>query len=117
MCLGAVRHHWQWPAATTHATCSGHTSATTGRHVHDAVLAGRGDRSLKPPHITQQKNSVPKLLQEEIITAALSASAGSANGVVRIVVIDLFAGYGSLRTVVKEHGLHYVAVDIKDFMK
>ena len=85
--------------------------------MHDAVLAGRGDRSLKPPHITQQKNSVPKLLQEEIITAALSASAGSANGVVRNVVIDLFAGYGSLRTVVKEHGLHYVAVDIKDFMK
>jgi len=85
--------------------------------VHDAVLAGRGDRSLSPPHIAQQKNSVPKLLQEEIITAALSASADSASGVVRNVVIDLFAGYGSLRTVVKEHGLQYVAVDIKDFMK
>ena len=108
MCLGAVRHYRKWPLQQFMQQWA---------HVHDAVLAGRGDRSLKLPHITQQKNSVPKLLQEEIITAALSASAGSANGVVRNVVIDLFAGYGSLRTVVKEHGLHYVAVDIKDFMK
>ena len=111
------------PSGTTgngrcnNACNSGHKSASTGRYVHDAVLAGRGDRSLSPPHIAQQKNSVPRLLQEEIITAALSASADSASGVARNVVIDLFAGYGSLRTVVKEHGLQYVAVDIKDFMK
>ena len=34
----------------------------------------------------------------------------------RKIVIDLFAGYGSMRKVTEEFGLQYVAVDVKDFM-
>ena len=91
---------------------SGHINSDTGRYIHDVVLAGRGDRALSPPHISQQKNSVPKLLQQEILTAAMSKSNGKRN-----IVIDLFAGYGSLRETVKEKGLIYVGVDRQDFMK
>ena len=31
-------------------------------------------------------------------------------------VIDLFAGYGSLRAVAKAQGLNYLAVDVRDLM-
>ena len=31
-------------------------------------------------------------------------------------IIDLFAGYGSLRTVAKAKGLNYLAVDMRDLM-
>lgn len=87
---------------------SGYTDAATGRWKHGVVLAGRGDRALRsaaisPPYTTQQKNSVPKLLQQENITAALSTSTDK-----RKAVIDLFAGYGSLRETAKEHGLTYL---------
>jgi hypothetical protein len=34
----------------------------------------------------------------------------------RKIIIDLFAGYGSMKEVAEELGLTYIAVDVKDFM-
>jgi len=94
------------------ACSSGSIDPVTHKHRHNTVLAGRGDRALKPPHIDRQKNSVPALLQQELLKAAMLAADGN-----RKIVIDLFAGYGSMRKVTEEFGLQYVGVDIKDFMR
>ena len=52
------------------------------------------------------------MLLAEILASVCLANTDSK----RRVVIDLFAGHGSLRDVVKDAGLEYVAMDIKDLL-
>jgi hypothetical protein len=52
------------------------------------------------------------MLLDEILSAIKSQRIDSN----RTWVIDLFAGYGSLRAVAKAHGLNYLAVDMRDLM-
>ena len=108
---------WEPKGETGNGRCnqacsSGSIDPETKRHRHYAVLAGRGDRGLQPPRIQQQKNSVPALLQREILQAVIRAANND-----RKIVIDFFAGYGSMRKVAEELGLTYVGVDVKDFMR
>ena len=52
------------------------------------------------------------MLLDEILSAVKSQRTDSK----RTWVIDLFAGYGSLRAVAKAQGLNYLAVDMHDLM-
>jgi hypothetical protein len=90
---------------------AGKINDSTGRYIHDAVIAGRGDRPIATSNVRKSKCSVPKQLLQEILSAASTAERSH-----RKIVIDLFAGYGSMREVAEERGLTYVAVDVKDFM-
>ena len=58
------------------------------------------------PGIERQKNAVPALLLREILTAAMEYNTDPQ----RVYVLDLFAGYGSMRAATKELGLSYVGV-------
>ena len=64
--------------------------------------------------IEQQKNTVPPMLLDEILSAIESQRADGK----RTWVIGLFAGsgYGSLRAVAKAQSLNYLAVDMRDLM-
>jgi hypothetical protein len=48
----------------------------------------------------------------KILTAALKNNTDPD----RVWVVDLFAGYGSMRAAAKQKGLNYLAVDWKDFI-
>ena len=91
---------------------SGSVQADTGRYRHYKVLSGATGTGPTGTGIEQQKNAVPPMLLEEILTAVKSQRTDSG----RTWVIDLFAGYGSLREVAKTMGLNYLAVDIRDLM-
>jgi hypothetical protein len=52
------------------------------------------------------------MLLDEILSAFKSQRTDGK----RTWVIDLFAGYGSLRAVAKAQGLNYLAVDVRDLM-
>ena len=52
------------------------------------------------------------MLLDEILSAVKSQRTDSK----RTWVIDLFAGYGSLRAISKAQGLNYLAVDVRDLM-
>ena len=60
----------------------------------------------------RQQNSVPALLLKEILIAAKEHNTGPQ----RVYVLELFAGYGSMRAAAKELGLNYVGVDERDLM-
>ena len=95
-----------------HRLCNaGEINESTGGYQHEAVLAGRGDRPIATSDIRKHKYAVPKQLLREIVLAA--STAGREH---RKIVIDLFAGYGSMKEVAEELGLTYIAVDVKDFM-
>ena len=49
---------------------------------------------------------------KEILTAAMKHNTDPQ----RVYVLDLFAGYGSMRAAAKELGLSYVGVDERDLM-
>ena len=87
---------------------SGSVHADTGRYMHHMVLSGATGTGPTGTGIEQQKNAVPPMLLEEILAAVKSQRADSK----RTWVIDLFAGYGSLREVAKTMGLNYLEVDI-----
>ena len=91
---------------------SGSVQTDTGRYRHYKVLSGATGTGPTGTGIEQQKNAVPPMLLEEILTAVKSQRTDSG----RTWVIDLFAGYGSLREVAKTMGLNYLAVDIRDLM-
>ena len=55
---------------------------------------------------------MPALLLKEILTAAMEHNTDPQ----RVYVLDLFAGYGSMRAAAKELGLSYVGVDERDLM-
>ena len=76
------------------------------------VLSGTAGTGPTGTGIEQQKNAVPPMMLEEIFTAVKSQRTNSK----RAWVIDLFAGYGSLRAVAKAQGLNYLAVDMRDLM-
>ena len=107
---------WE-PKGTTgdgkcHQLCdAGAINKSTGGYQHKAVLAGRGDRPIATADIRKHKYAVPKHLLQEIVLAA--STAGREH---RKIIIDLFAGYGSMKEVAEELGLTYIAVDVKDFM-
>ena len=91
---------------------SGAVQADTGRYRHFKVLSGATGTGPTGTGIEQQKNAVPPMLLEEILAAVKSQRTDSK----RTWVIDLFAGYGSLRAVAKAQGLNYLAVDLRDLM-
>ena len=91
---------------------AGEINELTGGYQHKAVLAGRGDRPIATSNVRQSKCAVPKQLLKEILLAASTADRSH-----RKIVIDLFAGYGSMKQVAEEQGLTYIAVDVRDFMK
>ena len=64
-------------------------------------------------YIERQKNAVPpiSMLLAEILSAIKSHWQRTDSK--RTWVIDLFAGYGSLRAVAKAQGLNYLAVDMR----
>ena len=57
----------------------------------------------------KMKNHIPEEFNREILIHALKTN----NDPYRNVVIDVFAGWQSLKPVCEELGLHYIAVDIK----
>ena len=91
---------------------SGSFRTDTGRFRHDKVLSGATGTGPTGSGIEQQKNAVPPMLLDEILSAVKSQRTDSK----RTWVIDLFAGYGSLRAVAKAQGLNYLAVDMRDLM-
>ena len=56
---------------------------------------------------------MPLLLLKEIPTAAMAHNIDPN----RVYVLDLFAGYGSMRLAAKEMRLHYIGVDERDLMR
>ena len=58
-------------------------------------------------------HAVPPLLLKEILTAAMANNTDSK----RMYVLDLFAGYDSVRMPAKEMGLHYIGVDERDLIR
>ena len=91
---------------------SGSFHTDTVRYRHDKVLSGTTGTGPTCSGIEQQKNAVPPMLLDEILSAVKSQRTDGK----RTWVIHLFAGYGSLRTVAKAQGLNYLAVDMRDFM-
>ena len=91
---------------------SGSFRTDTGRYRHDRVLSGATGTGPTGSGIEQQKNAVPPMLLDEILSAVKSQRTDSK----RTWIIDLFAGYGSLRAVAKAQGLNYLAVDMRDLM-
>ena len=79
---------------------------------HFKVLSGSAGTGPTWSGIERQKNAVPALLMKERLTAALEHNTDPQ----RAYVLDLFAGYGSMRAAATELGLSYVGVDEKDLM-
>ena len=76
----------------------------TGRWGHFNVLSGAAGTGPTGPGIGRQKNAAPALLMKEILTAAKEHNTAPP----RMYVLDLFAGYGSMRAATKGFGLSYV---------
>ena len=91
---------------------SGPFRTDTGRYRNDKVLSGATGTDPTGSGIEQQKKAVPSMLLEEILSTVKSQCTDSN----RTWIIDLFAGYGSMRTVAKAQGLNYLAVDMCDLM-
>ena len=86
---------------------SGSFRADTGRFRNDKVLSVQ-----QAPVLEQQKNAIPPMLLDEILSAVETQRTNSK----RTWFIDLFAGYGSMRAVAKAQGLNCLAVDMRDLM-
>ena len=83
---------WMPVGNTGNGRCQGKCGAgkineSTGRYIHDAVIAGRGDRPIVTPDFRKSKCSVSKHLLQEILSAASTAKRNH-----RKIVIYLFAG-------------------------
>jgi hypothetical protein len=61
---------------------------------------------------TARKNAMPRMLLDEVLEAAERDGTSKQR-----VVIDLCAGYRSMKEAVWAHGLIYVPVDIRDLFK
>ena len=96
-----------------HGECeSGSVHDATGRYRHDLVLSGPTGTGPSGKNVAQQKNAAPLELLTEILTAAVKNNTDPD----RVWVVDLFAGYGSMRAAAKQKGLNYLAVDWRDFI-
>ena len=95
-----------------HKCESGSFRTDTGRYRHDKVLSGATSTGHTCSGIEQQKDAVPPMLLDEILSAVESQRTDSK----RTWIVDLFAGYGSLRAVGKAQGLNYLAIDMRDLM-
>ena len=84
----------------------------SGRYRQDLVLSGPTGTGPSGKNVAQQKNAVPVELLTEILAAALKNNTDPD----RVWVVDLFAGYESMRVAAKQKGLNYLAVDWKDFI-
>jgi len=91
---------------------SGSVRADTGKFRHDLVLSGPTGTGPSGKGIERQKNAVPHLLLMEILKAAIANNTDPK----RLYVLDLFAGFGSMRAAAKAAGLGYIAVDERDVL-
>ena len=82
----------------------------TGTWRHVKALSGAADTGSTGPGIEGQKNAVSALLLTEILIAVMKHNTGPQ----RVYVLDLFAGYGSMKVAAKELGLSYAGVDERD---
>ena len=83
----------------------GTVNPDTGRINHQVKIARDPKDGFTGAGATRMKNEMPAMWMEEFLTAAKERSN-------RRVVIDLCAGWQSLRPVCERLGLDYVAVDI-----
>jgi hypothetical protein len=94
-----------------HGRCnSGEINTRTGMYKHKKTIAGSVGRGPTGKNIKMQKSMVPDLMLDEILEAVCKANLN----IKRRLVIDLFAGQGSLRSATLKRGLEYIAVDIID---
>ena len=75
---------------------------------HYFALGVEPERELQGPGVTARRNHMPKMLLKEVMRAAQVGA-----GEQRRVVIDLCAGYRSLKGICEAEGLIYVPVDIR----
>ena len=78
--------------------------------VHSVALAQDPKRGYRGPGAQRKINSIPQDLHEEILQHCLAHRSHPKGQV----VLDLCAGFESLRPVVEGMGLQYCAVDIKN---
>ena len=91
---------------------SGSVRPDTGQFRHFKVLSGPTGTGPTGTGIEKQKNAVPHLLLKEILQAVKLNNTDPD----RKYVLDLFAGYGSMRFAAAEEALKYIAVDHRDLM-
>ena len=90
----------------------GGRSSTSGRYVHDYAMSVDPKRFPQGKGATARKNAMPRMLLDEVLEAAERDGTSKQR-----VVIDLCAGYRSMKEAVWAHGLIYVPVDIRDLFK
>ena len=78
-------------------------SDSTGKYVHFKAIGQEPSRECG----VQVKNSIPACLLEEPISPAVSLKLAGQD-----TIIDLCAGYQSLRPIAIKYGFNYIAVDI-----
>ena len=91
---------------------SGSLRSDTDRYRHHKVLSGPTGTGPTGKGIEKQKNAVPHLLLKEILQAVKQSNTDPN----RRYVLDLFAGYDSMRFAAAEEELKYIAVDERDLM-
>jgi hypothetical protein len=96
-----------------HGQCkNGEIDTSTGLFKHYKTIAGCVTKGPTGKRRKMQKAIVPDLLLNELLGKICENNLDNK----RRLVIDLFAGNGSLRHATKNQGLEYLAVDIIDFM-
>ena len=78
-----------------------------GNFVHDGKLGRSHLDGPRGPGALKEKNSYPVEWTRELLRAALAKNTTGAR-----VVVDLFSGWQSMKSVCEELGLHYIGVDI-----
>ena len=107
--------NFEWmPTGTTgdgrcHRRCNKGTFQN-GFYGHPAHIGGSAEKYRGGGKIG--KSAIPATLHEEILDAAMDASAKGQGSERREYVLDLFAGSASLRDVAASRGLSYIGVDI-----
>ena len=87
-----------------HGKCgAGKVSDITGKYVHFKAIGQEPSRECG----VQVKNSIPSSLLEELISPVVSLKLAGQD-----TIIDLCAGYQSLRPIAIKYGFNYIAVDI-----
>jgi len=88
------------------------------RYRHFVALAQQPEEGIIGQGASRALNSIPTSLGVELLSASLSSwfssSAAKMPSARQPVLIDLCAGYGSLRRAAEEVGMRYVGVDIRD---
>ena len=87
-----------------HGEC-GHGQWTNSKYKHFKGLAQEPIRGPRGPGATRLKNAVPGALCEEWIQHVKTHSHGNC-------IIDLCAGFQSLKPFAMKHGFNYIAVDV-----